>query len=86
MSLADFATCLNLSIAFAVRLFCSGGLAWSAGAAPVVTDVGGATALVSDGAAWAAACACAGEFETGANSNSAAIAATAGDVMGAKGR
>src|SRR5580704_12982574 len=50
-SLADFATCLTLSIAFSVRLFCCGGLAGSTGAtlpAAVASVVGRASLALSD--------------------------------------
>ena len=90
MSLADFATCLTLSIAFAVRPFCSGSRLWSADAAPVVTKGCGAATLLSDGAgvwaAWAVICARTGEFEIDASSRSAATADTASDVTGKKGQ
>src|ERR1700737_1661337 len=49
MSLADFATCLTLSTAFAVKPFCSAGLAGAAGAVPVVAEGCTAVVLVSDG-------------------------------------
>ena len=90
MSLADFATCLTLSIAFAVRPFCSASRLWSADAAPIVTEGCGAATLLSDGAAvwaaWTAICARAVELEIGASSMSAATADTASDVTGAKGQ
>jgi hypothetical protein len=92
---------LTLSTAFAVKLFCSPGLAGAADAVPVVADGCAAVVLVSDGlvsdgavvwadgavvgAAWAAACARAGRLETGASKTSAASADAASDVMGEKG-
>ena len=91
MSPADFATSFTFSIALAVRLFCSGELAWSTAATlPVPVDLALSDLVLSDfgaseSAAWAP-CACAGRVDRGVSSTSAATAGTASDALQEKGR